>query len=154
MQLSKIVVPTDFSADADAAVDVALDLARASGAAVTLVHVCHLPAHVVASAGPFAPRAMATLVSEATAALAREQAERGTRGQHVEVACIEGDPRDAIVRWAAQQHADLIVMGRRGRRGLKRLLHLSVAARVVRTSRLPVVTVHAAAPSSPAPGPG
>jgi nucleotide-binding universal stress UspA family protein len=52
-----------------------------------------------------------------------------------------GDPRTLIVQGAAQVHADLIVMGTHGRRGVSRLLIGSVAEQVARTAPCPVLLV-------------
>ena len=52
-----------------------------------------------------------------------------------------GAPERLIVDLAKQKHADLIVMGTHGRRGLTHLLLGSVAERVVRTAECPVMTV-------------
>jgi nucleotide-binding universal stress UspA family protein len=51
-----------------------------------------------------------------------------------------GKPADEIVRIVREQHADLIVMGTQGRRGLRRWLRRSVADRVRRKASVPVIT--------------
>jgi len=48
---------------------------------------------------------------------------------------------EAIVRYASDKNADLIVMGTKGRTGLKRLLMGSVAESVVRHAHSPVLVV-------------
>jgi nucleotide-binding universal stress UspA family protein len=53
---------------------------------------------------------------------------------------VIGDAAPEIVRVAAD--FDLVVMGTRGRGGLAHLLVGSVAERVVRTCRRPVLTTH------------
>jgi nucleotide-binding universal stress UspA family protein/YHS domain-containing protein len=53
-----------------------------------------------------------------------------------------GRPAEAIVRCADQRGADLIVMATRGRSDLERMLLGSVTDRVIRTSPVPVLTVH------------
>lgn len=52
-----------------------------------------------------------------------------------------GVPFEEIVKTAAEQGADLIVMGTHGRSGLNRLLLGSVAERVIRLAPCPVLTV-------------
>jgi universal stress protein A len=52
-----------------------------------------------------------------------------------------GRAHDEIVKCAEEQKADLIVMGTHGRTGLAHLLVGSVTERVVRTSKVPVLTV-------------
>ena len=48
-----------------------------------------------------------------------------------------GVPWEEIVRLAAEEHADMIVMGTQGRTGLERLMLGSVAERVIRHGSLP-----------------
>ena len=52
-----------------------------------------------------------------------------------------GAPPAEIVKAAAEEQANLIVMGTNGRQGMARLLVDSVAERVVRTAPCPVLTV-------------
>ncbi|HUY18788.1 MAG TPA: universal stress protein [Candidatus Binataceae bacterium] len=55
-----------------------------------------------------------------------------------------GEPGDSILDTAAKLGTDLIVMATHGRRGLKHLVLGSVAERIVRESRVPVLTVRPA----------
>ena len=48
---------------------------------------------------------------------------------------------EEIVRVAAEEHADMIVMGTQGRSGLERFMLGSVAERVVRRAPCPVLTL-------------
>lgn len=52
-----------------------------------------------------------------------------------------GDARTVIIAAAEELHADLIVMGTHGRRGVSRLVLGSVAESVVRTAPCPVLLV-------------
>ncbi|MGH7329756.1 MAG: universal stress protein, partial [Polyangiaceae bacterium] len=55
-----------------------------------------------------------------------------------------GDPHDCILRVAQELGADLIIMGTHGRHGVSHLLLGSLAESVLRSSPVPVLTVHAA----------
>ena len=145
MDLHKIVVATDFSADAEAALDLALELTRSSHADVFLVHVCHIPSYAFFNGGLFVPlpSLFTEIVEDAKMALRAEQEKRARSGSALSTVCLEGEPELEIVRWAEQNKADLIVMGTHGRRGLGRLLMGSVAEHVVRRATQPVLTVHA-----------
>ena len=59
----------------------------------------------------------------------------------VEVLAREGYPATVIEDEAAAQKADMIVIGTRGRSGLKHLLLGSIAERVVQKAPCPVLTV-------------
>ena len=52
-----------------------------------------------------------------------------------------GNPVDEILRYAAEQKVDAIVMGTHGRSGIRHLIAGSVAERVVRGAKVPVITV-------------
>ena len=52
-----------------------------------------------------------------------------------------GDPAEMIVRFATEKQYDLIVMGPRGRGGLKGLLLGSVTSKVMQLSGIPVLLV-------------
>ena len=56
---------------------------------------------------------------------------------------LGGKPADEILEFAADKAADLIVIGTHGHAGLERMLLGSVAEKVVRYARCPVVCVKA-----------
>jgi nucleotide-binding universal stress UspA family protein len=53
---------------------------------------------------------------------------------------LTGDPANAIVKLADEEHVDMIVLGTHGRTGLARLLMGSVAEAIVRRANCPVLT--------------
>jgi nucleotide-binding universal stress UspA family protein len=57
-------------------------------------------------------------------------------------ALLSGNPWEEIGKVAKTEHADLIVMGTHGRRGMARAILGSVAEQVIRTSTVPVLVVH------------
>ncbi|HVN63099.1 MAG TPA: universal stress protein [Candidatus Binataceae bacterium] len=61
-----------------------------------------------------------------------------------EIVVREGDPAAEIIHAAKEFKADLIVMATHGRTGVDHMLLGSVAERVVREARRPVLTVHPA----------
>jgi nucleotide-binding universal stress UspA family protein len=65
----------------------------------------------------------------------------GNQAAAVETRVVEGMPADAILKLAAEVHADAIVMGTHGRTGYNRWMLGSVAERVWRDSSAPVLTV-------------
>jgi nucleotide-binding universal stress UspA family protein len=143
--VTRILVPTDFSETADAALEYAKTLATNLGASVHLLHVFQDPNIPAAYANEvFVPPPPDLREHELAAArtglLKRMSAEdekrfAGTR------AIVEGLTAKEIVKYAEQYAIDLIVMGTHGRRGVAHLLLGSVAEHVVRTARCPVLTV-------------
>ena len=67
----------------------------------------------------------------------------------VEHRLVEGETATEILRLGQEMKCDLIVLGTHGRTGLGRLLMGSVAERVVRKARCPVLTVKTPSPDSP-----
>ncbi len=54
---------------------------------------------------------------------------------------VQGHPAEKILKLAEEQSIDLIVMGTLGRSGIEKFLLGSVADKVIRNSRIPVLTV-------------
>lgn len=141
--LKTILVPTDFSAYGDAAVDYAVRLAQPLDATVHLLHVVTMPVPGVGELGIINATAIAQLAARdaqtSLETLADRLRDRVTLGP---VRVETGDPRESIDRVAEQIGADMIVMGTHGRRGLSRWFLGSLAESVVRTASCPVLTVH------------
>ncbi len=55
---------------------------------------------------------------------------------------VLGDPSDAIINYIGEHAIDLVIMGTHGRKGLDRVLFGSVAERVVKTSKVPVLVAN------------
>ncbi|HEX3383431.1 MAG TPA: universal stress protein [Paraburkholderia sp.] len=66
-------------------------------------------------------------------------AEVPCRSELIESDSLSDDVASIVLRHAEQIHADLLVMGTHGRRGVQRLVIGSVAERVLRFSRCPVL---------------
>lgn len=140
-----VVVATDLSEASQSAIDAAAWLAEAHGATLHLVHVYDpLPFHApTALQGP--SRAMEEAAAEVRAGAAKALEElRAARLAELDVETHElshDDPGEAIAEHAQASKADLIVVGSHGRRGLRRMLLGSVAERVSRLARCPVLVV-------------
>jgi nucleotide-binding universal stress UspA family protein len=146
--IKKILVPVDFTESSNHALDYAVDLAVALGAAVSVLHVFQPPVYNIADAVIVAPPAMAVEISDkAQQMLDSAMNSRRKRCPGISGAVVTGAPWEEIGRLAVEQNADLIVMGTHGRRGLSRAILGSVAERVVRTSKVPVLTVGPREPS-------
>lgn len=140
-----ILVPTDFSATSDAALEHARALASAFGSELSLVHVFEDPllsGAVTAEAFvPEAPEVRDALMKEAQTRLTHRIRPDDRETLRATGEIITGSPATAIADHAARVGADLIVMGTHGRGGVSHLLLGSVAERVVRMAPCPVLTV-------------
>ena len=137
-----ILVGTDFGEISRSAADWAIDLARALGARVTILHVFDLPIVGLLDASLIVDAKTASRLSdEAQAALDAEIARVRDRGVPVTGALKQGDSRMTIPAFASSEGAGLVVVGSHGRHGLSRALLGSVAETIVRTSAVPVVVV-------------
>ena len=145
MTLRKILVATDFSRQAEPAIDAALELARALSATVTLLHVCEPPPYSGARLRAYvpSPEPLESVIAAAGRRLHDKQAQLAATPHAVEVAVAAGAPAAEIMRYASTHDFDLIVVGSHGRRGFRRVILGSVAETVVRAADRPVLTVHA-----------
>jgi len=129
MKFREVLLPTDFSAAADAAALVAMAIARETGARLHVVHV--VPPATDPSPG-----------SEQLTRLGRQVG----KGLQVEIALLSGRAAREITAYARDKGIDLIVMSTHGRTGVSRTLLGSVAEAVVRLSPCLVLTVPMALP--------
>lgn len=149
--LRNIIVPLDTSPQSELAAWKAGALARASSAAVIVVHVYEPPFEAVDG----------KKVIDVDL-LASDRADHERRARRVvdeikrrfECRCtlrmLGGRPSDAIVEFARNADADLIVMTTQGRTGMRRVWFGSVADTLARESTVPVLMVRGAAGSGPA----
>jgi len=136
-----IMIATDGSKHSDKAAGLGLEIARLSGGKVSIVYVAdtskmsHLPDDMLLLS------IREILIKEGKEATARVETMAKKAGLAVEKSVIEGNPGEEIIRFAEENGASLIVMGSVGKTGLDRFLLGSVAEKVVRNSKVPVMTV-------------
>ena len=139
----RILQPTDFSTEAEAAEAEAVRLARSFGAELIVLHVS--VEAVLYGETPFGATQLGQ-VYEAQASWAESRlAERAQalQGQGVRASWRRrvGVPHEEIVKAAEEERASYIVIGSHGRGGFARFMLGSVADRVVRTATCPVIIV-------------
>lgn len=139
LAMKTILYPTDFSADAQPAFEVACALAVEGRGQLVVLHVERPPLATLGGTTGVPP-----LPNEYDRRRLREELQRiqpVRAGIAIEHRLEYGDPAAVILEVAQETGADLIVMGTHGRTGLRRLLMGSVAERVVRKASCPVLTV-------------
>src|SRR6187551_3351051 len=122
-----IVVGTDGSDTARKAVDEAIDLAKAVGAALCLVSAYEpVPKARLREEARQTPADLQWMVNP------REEVDQTLTeaGVEVEIFAREGDPADAILDVAEERGADLIIVGNKGMTGARRFLLGSVPNKV------------------------
>ncbi|GIX47409.1 MAG: universal stress protein [Candidatus Tectimicrobiota bacterium] len=139
------LVPLDFSAYSDRALDYAVELARKLGARLTLLHVIHAMPLGVPEAGVALPVSYwQQLEAEVGQIMNQYLSKVGQGGIRGEVVIAHGVPFQEIVEAAKARQADLIVMGTHGRTGLQHVLLGSVTEKVIRLAPCPVLVVRGA----------
>ncbi len=128
--MQSIVVGTDGSPSAEAAVRRATDVARWSGALLHLVTAYPDIVSYRERIGSSAKRDPIDLGEVAESVLARTAGEVTPQGVEVETHGREGDPAKVILDVAQEQNADLIVVGARGLTGFERFLLGSVSSKL------------------------
>jgi nucleotide-binding universal stress UspA family protein len=139
--MKEILVPFDFSAGAERALNYAVNHALRFKARLILVHIVHMP-YLGSGFGPGEGLGMENrLVAEVTEQLAAIAAKARRKGVPVRAFVRIGHPVSDTVDMARRHGADLVIMGTHGRTGLRHVLLGSVAEGVLRQASCPVLVV-------------
>lgn len=145
LNVSKILIPVDFSENSRRALRYGLQLAATFGASVTVLHVADPPRRGVEGfrSNSTNEESLADyLLRQASAELDEFITScHLASSEPFERRIIFGRPSDSIVEAAQQDASDLIVMGTNGGAGLTSLLLGSSAQRVIANAPCPVVAV-------------
>ena len=137
----KIMIATDGSEHSKNAAEMGIEIARLSGGEISVVYVAdtgrlsHLPEDMALVS---IRELMLDEGREATDHIG-EMAEKA--GVTCTKAVVEGNVGEELHRFADESGADVVVIGSCGRTGLEKFLLGSVAEKVVRGSKVPVLTV-------------
>jgi nucleotide-binding universal stress UspA family protein len=145
-----ILVPTDGSDTAESAVDHAIDIAEKYDATVHALYVVDIDATNYSLGTEQIDRIRRGDIDEMTEVKAEADEATGyvvdraaEHGLAVEEHVTAGQPARAIRKFVEDSEIDLVVMGSHGRSGLSRVVLGSVAEKVLRRTRLPVLVVDA-----------
>ena len=147
MHWKTILVPHDFSSSANHAAALARDEAKLHGGTILLLHVIDLPTQL--------PPNAAILPSETGAPISVKDYAMSSAEQHLQELAARlakdgvqatpfvrvGKPVEQINEFADENKVDLIVMGTPGHTGIRALIAGSVTEKVVRSAKVPVLTV-------------
>jgi nucleotide-binding universal stress UspA family protein len=144
-----ILIATDGSKHSEHAARVGIELAKQSKGKVTAIYVADLGRYFVpiSDAGfNIASEALdsirSSVLKSGEAAVKSIEDLAKAAGVPGEGKVIEGRPADDILKFAQDANMDVIVIGSIGKTGLEKFLLGSVAEKVVRNSKAPVLIVH------------
>ena len=153
-QIKQILVPTDFSDEANVALDIATTIAKKIGANLSLLHVIDVPnADTIGTTGvdimgtglqtSADPRLQKDYMDRLVA-LSRERFNKLQEKHHeinIKAKLVFDNIQKQLADFMVKSEADLIVMGSKGSSGLEEIFVGSNAEKVIRTSKIPVITV-------------
>lgn len=137
----KILIATDGSEYTKNAVDYGIDIAKNSGAKLYALYVVDTAAFASIPMDAAWESMYELLRQEGDLAIKYVTEKAEAEGVEVEGNLLEGHPADEIIKSSEKNSISLIVMGTLGKSGLDRFLLGSVAEKIVRNSRIPVLVV-------------
>lgn len=142
----RIIVPLDGSDFSFRAAQYAINLARLTGGEILCIHaIADLPyiEYMAPAGGLTVPRYIQEAKKQTDEWFSQVKSRAAKEGVKITAETIFSPPSvaESIINYASKQKADLIVIGTKGRSGLKRLVLGSVASTVVAHASCPVLVV-------------
>jgi nucleotide-binding universal stress UspA family protein len=149
VRIERILVPTDFSENAQVALEAGYDLARQLGARVYVLHVQdETTLRTAVKEGLLRPDSTDQELESEVAEMIEQRLSISIAGLGsdvtVERVSRRGDPKVVVVEYAREIDADLVVVGMRGTSAMEHVVAAvlgSVAERVTRRSPCPTLVV-------------
>ena len=136
-----IVIATDGSENTLRAISYGIELAKLSGATVHALYVIDMTSFSSIPMDAGWEEMYNILREEGEKAISVVKERGKVSGVEVREMILEGHPNNEIIDFAEKNNVDLIVVGTLGKTGLDRFLMGSVADKVVRGSKVPVLVV-------------
>jgi nucleotide-binding universal stress UspA family protein len=137
----KIMVATDGSEQNKKAISYGIEFAKLSGAKLYVVYVVDTAAFASIPMDAGWEMMYELLETEGKDASDQVVELAAAQGLDIESAVLEGHPSNEIIEFAEGNDIDMIVIGTLGKSGLDRFLLGSVAEKVTRNSKVPVLVV-------------
>lgn len=140
--IKKILCAVDFSDQSPKVADYAKTMGQALGAKIFVLYVAptlsqyvgfHIPASTIET---FVGEIVSGADSTMTAFM-----DENFQGVDADGKVVAGYAAEEILEFAKKEDMDMVIMGTHGRHGIDRILFGSVAEKVVKTCRCPVLTV-------------
>ncbi|MBI9081530.1 MAG: universal stress protein [Pseudodesulfovibrio sp.] len=145
VEIKKILCAVDFSDHSPEVADYANMIAKCSGAQVLVLYVAPSLSQYVGFHVP--PSSIESFVGEIVTG-AEDTMESFVKDNFKELdvqsKVVTGYPAEEILAIADGENCDMVIMGTHGRKGIDRILFGSVAEKVVKSSKAPVLTVRPA----------
>lgn len=140
--MMNILVPTDFSKNAETALYYAIELAKKEKAQIILLHVYDIPYTVAEVSYKILQQELSSLKKEAQNKLKALSLKIEKSGNiPYQIINVRDYVIDAILNTVPKQKIDIIVMGTHGATGLSKVIFGSVAAKVIEKAECPVIAV-------------
>lgn len=144
--LSQLLVPVDGSQTSVKALETAIELARLNRARLRLLYVIDELDYVngFETAKAYREQTLPFMHTEGERLLAQMRSLAWGKGVECDSVLVESGPErlcEVVAEQAGRVHADMIVLGSHGRRGLDRVLMGSDAEQIVRYAPVPVLVV-------------
>ncbi|HII94082.1 MAG TPA: universal stress protein [Methanosarcina sp.] len=139
--LQNIVIATDGSKNSQRAISHGIEIAKLSGAIVHALYVVNTSSTISENWTAGKETIYNIMKDDGQKAVSKVKKIGIDSGVEVREVILEGYPSSEIIYFAENNNIDLIVMGTLGATGLERFLMGSVAEKVVRNARVPVLVV-------------
>jgi len=136
-----IVIATDGSANIQKAISCGIDIAKLSGATVYALYVVDIHSTISENWTAGKETIYEIMRNDGEKAVSEVKKIGDVSGVEVREVVLNGYPSKEIIDFAENNDIDLIVMGTLGKTGLEKFLMGSVAEKVVRGSKVPVMVV-------------
>lgn len=146
--MKKILVPTDFSTEADYALEAAARIAVKAGASIELLHIVEdLPQQTFSPSGDYLPQSsmdkvfVMKLIERAHEQLLIRMMDTKMAGISLTHEVKVGNVFKQIAQSISDKKVDLIIMGTKGASGMQEILVGSNTEKVVRFANCPVLSI-------------
>lgn len=141
MRLKKILVPIDFSKEAELAIEWAVKLAKEEKEGTIILLHNLAPIIMLPESGYEVGRLIEDRLKQAKEDLEAWQEKIPPPLTSVAY-CAQGELVEEVVNVCNKDDVDLVVMTTQGRHGISRVVHPNVTEKVVRTAPCPVLVLH------------
>ena len=140
--MKKIVVPTDFSPNADKALNFAVQIAKHAKAEIYLIHACDMIDTIFKDNQTEYKEHNQTISTNASESLSLlKKSIEDTEKLSVHIKMYNGKITDTILQASHELHPALIIMGTLGETGLKDKIFGSITAGIIGKTNVPVMAV-------------